>query len=177
MANSDSVASGAVDFRLLRERLERAVARHGHLSAGPQRDDVVQAAMLRMMNVIQKAGSSAAFSEGYLMRTLYTVTIDEIRAANRRAEVPLAEAGAVEPRAGSADPEKEQLARELGREILDCMGRLARPRRVAVSLYLLGNSGPESGRALGWSAKRVNNLVYRGLADLRRCLESKGVTP
>ena len=30
---------------------------------------------------------------------------------------------------------------------------------------------------LGWNAKRADNLVYRGLADLRRCLTAKGIEP
>ena len=30
---------------------------------------------------------------------------------------------------------------------------------------------------LGWDNKRTENLVYRGLADLRACLSGKGVTP
>ena len=111
------------------------------------------------------------------MRTLYTVTIDEIRAVARRGEVSIDDDRAAEPVASRADPEQRHLAHELGREILGCLALLARPRRVAVSLYLFGNSGPETARALHWSAKRVNNLVYRGLAELRRCLEAKGVAP
>ena len=29
----------------------------------------------------------------------------------------------------------------------------------------------------GWTTKRAENLVYRGLADLRQCLERKGLNP
>jgi RNA polymerase sigma-70 factor (ECF subfamily) len=35
---------------------------------------------------------------------------------------------------------------------------------------------PELGRLLGWNAKKAENLVYRGLADLRGCLTEKGVS-
>jgi RNA polymerase sigma-70 factor (ECF subfamily) len=36
---------------------------------------------------------------------------------------------------------------------------------------------PEASRILDWSAKRTENLVYRGLADLRECLTLKGMRP
>ena len=35
----------------------------------------------------------------------------------------------------------------------------------------------EAAGILDWSAKRVENLVYRGLADLRDCLAAKGFKP
>ena len=35
----------------------------------------------------------------------------------------------------------------------------------------------ETARRLGWTAKKAENLVYRGLKDLRRCLTARGMTP
>ena len=52
-----------------------------------------------------------------------------------------------------------------------------RPRRLAVTLHLQGHSVPEVGRLMGWSAKKADNLVYRGRADLRECLELRGIRP
>jgi RNA polymerase sigma-70 factor, ECF subfamily len=49
------------------------------------------------------------------------------------------------------------------------------PRRHAVTLNLQGHSVPDIGRLLGWTAKKAENLVYRGMADLRSCLSSKGI--
>ena len=43
--------------------------------------------------------------------------------------------------------------------------------------HLQGHTGPQAAALLGWDAKRTENLVYRGLADLRQCLEAKGVKP
>ena len=48
---------------------------------------------------------------------------------------------------------------------------------MAVTLYLQGHSVPEAARVLDWPAKRTENLVYRGLADLRECLMKKGIQP
>jgi RNA polymerase sigma-70 factor (ECF subfamily) len=46
-----------------------------------------------------------------------------------------------------------------------------------VTLYLQGHTVPETARVLDWPAKRADNLVYRGLADLRQCLLAKGLRP
>ena len=73
------------------------------------------------------------------------------------------------------DPERLAASSEIGRGILDCLSRMSRERRLAVTLYLQGHTVPEASRVLEWTAKRTENLVYRGLADLRECLLSKGL--
>jgi RNA polymerase sigma-70 factor (ECF subfamily) len=95
----------------------------------------------------------------------------------RRRETELEEV-VVEPAAvDAADPERSAASREIGEGVEDCLTRLVHDRRLAVTLYLQGHSVPEAARVLDWPAKRTENLVYRGLADLRACLESKGLRP
>jgi RNA polymerase sigma-70 factor (ECF subfamily) len=48
---------------------------------------------------------------------------------------------------------------------------------VAVWLYLLGHSIPEAAGLLAFDEKRTENLIYRGMADLRNCLRVKGLKP
>ena len=101
--------------------------------------------------------------------------MDEIRRVRRRRESDLDDEG-VEPVAiAQPDPERIAASREIGRGILDCLSRMSRERRLAVTLYLQGHSVPEASRVLDWTAKRTENLVYRGLTDLRECLMSKGL--
>src|SRR5688572_31583035 len=45
------------------------------------------------------------------------------------------------------------------------------------ALHLQGHSVPDIGKLMSWAPKKADNLVYRGLADLRECLVSKGVKP
>ena len=40
-----------------------------------------------------------------------------------------------------------------------------------MTLHLQGFRVAEVATALGWTEKQAENLVYRGLADLRICLE------
>jgi len=98
------------------------------------------------------------------------------------AEVPLegtpeaGQEGRLEPRA-AGDPESSASFRELGTAVRDCLTAASRERRLAVTLYLQGHTVPETARILGWDNKRAENLVYRGLADLRQCLLGKGHRP
>ena len=46
-----------------------------------------------------------------------------------------------------------------------------------MTLHLQGHSVPDAARVLDWPAKRTENLLYRGLANLRECLMNKGMQP
>jgi len=83
------------------------------------------------------------------------------------------------PEQPAADPNPEHTAhgRRVGDGIADCLQGIKAERRQAVVLYLKGYSVPDAAKVLGWSAKKTENLVYRGMADLRKCLERKGLRP
>jgi len=109
--------------------------------------------------------------------------VDEIRRRQRRPEIsldgsrePADQELHYEPRA-QGDPESSASFRELGAAVRDCLNCVKRDRRLAVALYLQGHSVPETARILGWELKRTDNLIYRGLADLRQCLMRKGHRP
>src|SRR4030095_2192143 len=82
----------------------------------------------------------------------------------------------LEPRA-QGDPEQDTSFGELGAAVRDCLVAMKRERRLAVMLHLQGHPVAEAARILDWSVKRTENLVYRGLADLRQCLACKGHRP
>lgn len=73
------------------------------------------------------------------------------------------------------DPERRIASREIGEGIRACLVDMIEPRRLAVLLHLHGFGLKESAGVLGWSQKRTDNLLYRGLADLRKCLAAKGL--
>jgi RNA polymerase sigma-70 factor (ECF subfamily) len=158
------------DASQLREVLVRAVSRVCPAWLQGQREDIVQDALLRVLPGIGRPGEQEPIqTTSYLWKAAYTATIDEIRRRTRRGEVALEE-NAVDRPVETSDP-------ELGLEIRDCLGRLAPPRRRAVGLYLLGFDAREAALTLGSGVKQVQNLMYRGIADLRRCLEAKGIRP
>lgn len=162
------------------EGVKKAVARVCPPWLSDRRDDLVQTAMIRVMRITeqerQKGEGNPSLPASYLKRVAYTVTIDEIRRLRARPETTSADASDAAPGSG-VDPEGGALGTEIAHAIRGCLRRLVEARRHAVTLYLLGHSVPESARMLEWTPKKTENSVYRGLADLRRCLTAKGVSP
>jgi RNA polymerase sigma-70 factor (ECF subfamily) len=160
----------------VREALVRAVVRVCPRWIADQADDLVQDALLRLLEIDRRKDGTADFSRSYLKKVAYNMVVDEIRRLQRRKEVPLEEEGP-EMHLPTPQPDPEQLCAsgESGQAIRDCLGRLIRPRRLAVTLHLQGHRGAEVARLLGWSAKQAENLIYRGLTDLRACLKTKGI--
>ncbi len=166
------------DFAEIRSRLRTCVRRVCPAWLRDHVEDIVQAGMVRLLEAGRKSGENGALATIHLRTVAYYAAMDEIRRHVRRREVPEEEGHAMEvTKSPAADPEREAAAREIERGIGDCMARLVRPRRLAVTLHLLGYSFPEVGRSLGWSTKKAEHLIYRGLDDMRRCLTTKGLTP
>ena len=165
-----------MDLEWVRRTIESAVGRHCPRWLAAQREDLVQTAMARILDRARPGDGDAEVNATYLWKTAHSVVLDELRRKRWQAERPLAPERATEVPACS-DPEREAVAREIGRLVRDCLKTLVGPRRRAVTLHLVGYAPAEAGALLAWSAKRVSNLVHRGLVDLRECLGEKGVGP
>ena len=171
-----------MDYAQLHRDLVRAVDRVCPRWMADRADDLVQVALMRVMEIQRKKEGTAELSGFYLKKVAYSAMIDEIRRLRRRQEVSLEgggedeeEAVVYDPAAPTPDPERASAGRQIGRAIRDCLGRMVPPRRHAVTLNLQGHSVPEIGRLLGWTTKKAENLVYRGMSDLRGCLDGKGI--
>ena len=172
----------SMDYTQLHRDLVKAVDRVCPRWMADRADDLVQVALMRVMEVQRKKEGTAELSGFYLKKVAYSALIDEIRRLRRRQEVSLEGSGPDEeesvvydPAAPGPDPERASAGREAGRAIRDCLGLMVAPRRHAVTLNLQGHSVPEIGKLMGWTPKKAENLVYRGMSDLRGCLGSKGI--
>lgn len=176
---SSSQGSGATpSYTELHERLQKAVTAVCPLWLTDQRDDLVQIAMLRVMDLQERSEGKRQFSSSYLWKVAHSALIDEIRRHRRRQEVAIEDATPVDlPATNSSSPEERARSREVGDGIRDCLAQMVPARREAVALKLQGHSVPQAAKILGWTAKKTENLVYRGLKDLQDCLSSKGLTP
>ena len=145
-------ADNLVDFARIRSSLVISVRRTCPRWLSDRADDIVQDAMLRVMEWQKKNENIGEPPSSYLWKVAYSATVDEIRRARRRRENPV------------------DLAQALSR----CLGRLLENRRLIVGFHLLGHTLAESEELSGWDGKKVQNLLYRGLADLRQCLSAKG---
>lgn len=172
------------DIAKLRERLSAAVARICPRSLRDHQEDLVQAGLIRVLRARQRQAGQRPLLDAYLKKVAYAVLVDEIRKAKSRPQVALAEDAATHPHSPATPgapvivtPEDQAGQLQLGRRIYECLSELKPQRRQAVALYLEGYTAPEAAQLLGWSRKRTENLIYRGLADLRERLRAKGVRP
>jgi RNA polymerase sigma-70 factor, ECF subfamily len=127
-------------------------------------------ALVRILEREQASEQNAVRTASYLWRVAFSVTADEFR--RRRSETGRLPGTGVRT-SGSDEP--STVGPDVGLAIRDCLSRLLEPRRLAVLLHLQGFRADESTRILHWDLKRVRNLTYRGLADLRQCLSGKSV--
>lgn len=164
------------DVEALRSRVVRAVRRACPPWLRNRAEDIVQNVLIQLL--AKRCETNPSFSAIYLEKAAYGATVDEIRRLSRTKENPVADEELIEAApASSADPERSASSFEIGEGIHECLAGLARPRRLAVTLWLLGCSVPEIARRRAWSFKRAHNLVYRGLDNLRACLLRKGFQP
>ena len=162
-----------LDVTAVHRTLTRAVRAVCPRRLESERDDLVQGALARVLT----ATRGGAVNATYVWKAASCALLDEVRSARRRREVPLAEGTAAGLRDRAPGPERALGAHALGVAVRRCLATLAPDRRRAVALHVLGYTPREAARVLDWSAKRVSNCVFRGLADLRACLKTKGIEP
>ena len=150
--------------------LRAAVRRACPGESAAQQEDLVQVALVRILERERADEQNTVRTASYLWRVAFSVTADELR--RRRSETRRLLGTDVKT---SELHEPSTLGPEVGLSIRDCLSRLAEERRLAVLLHLQGFRADEAMRILHWNLKRVRNLTYRGLADLRQCLSEKGV--
>jgi RNA polymerase sigma-70 factor (ECF subfamily) len=140
-------------------------------------DDIVQVALLRIMRIREHREGDAPPPASYLRKVAFSAMIDEIRRRRRRLEsaVPDHDPDATAHR--GHDPEQDAMAAQIAERLRRCLAALDRPRRIAVTLRLQGHGVSEAARLVGWDYKRMENLVHRGLAEMRKCLTAAGLKP
>lgn len=157
----------------IRQVLERAVNRICPRWMLSSRDDLVQSAMLRILEKHQSTEGNPGYQASYLYKTAHSVLVDEIRRIERRREQSLDQKA---PSLIADAPDPGQVTEEQGfvAALRECLKRMIEPRTLSVTLHLQGHRVPEIARLLGWRVKQADNNVYRGLIDLRECLTRKG---
>jgi RNA polymerase sigma-70 factor (ECF subfamily) len=174
----ESSASGSPDIERMSQLIARSVNRFCPPWLVSFQDDIVQNAMVRVLKTLEQREQGTAPPASYIWKVAYTATMDQIRKIRRSREVPLATVSALDGKADHhSDPFRDRAARELGEGIQHCLDRLDEKRRLVVGFHLLGHTLGEIEALLGWKPKTVRNRLYRGMADLRRCLIAKGLRP
>jgi len=143
-----------------------------------QAEDIVQNAILGVLQRHRRGGEELRTPSSYLMRAAHNALIDEVRRRFRRPSEVQGDTMELKPAVSPAPaPDDRASSIEIDQGIRGCLASLPQARRLAVTLHLLGYSSREAGQELGWTAKRAEHLTYRGLEQMRRCLTGKGLAP
>ncbi|MEM9554201.1 MAG: RNA polymerase sigma factor [Acidobacteriota bacterium] len=161
------------DFERIRTVLVAAVRKLCPAWLSAQVDDLVQDAMIRVIEARKRSETDEALRASYLWRAAHSAVIDEIRRRQRRPETAF-DPEAPDPASLGPGPERRAADREAGDALRDCLQTLIDSRRSAVLLYLHGHGVARIAELRQWNHKRAKNLIYRGLADLRDCMAKKG---
>ena len=151
------------ELEAVRLVLERAIRNRCFGLLASTQQDLVQAAMLRILERDRREDSRRR-GASYVWKVAQSVIVDELRRLGR--ERRMVEDASREKRSW-ADPAS-------GIQLRQCLGQLEDRRRMAVTFHLSGLRIPEIARAAGWTEKTAENLVYRGLDDLRALLGEAG---
>jgi len=165
--------------------LRNAIAAHCPKDMGLHVDDLVQDASLRLWRALSSEREIQNVAS-YLHRIAATVTIDAIRRIKARREEQMQlspeqdrESAGAQEFIQHADPRPSPEAVAERQRILvlvnEILGGFPENRRRALGLHFQGFTTLEIGNLLGWREAKARNLVYRGLADLRRQLLAQGV--
>ena len=167
----------AASAELLVRRVRAAVRRSCPPWLASQSEDIAQEVLLQLFRKLRRGEGEDGFSTIYLLKAAHGVTVDEIRRRSRRREQTGREDEMVEVPRNQPDPEQTAHGHSVGREIRRCLEMIVPARRIAVVLRLLGCSVPEIARRLGCPPKSADNRLYRGMKNLRDCLQTRGITP
>lgn len=155
--------------------LARAVERVCPRWLKDQQEDLVQSALIRVIEIVQRGDGERDVASAYLWRVAHNAVVDEIRRRGRWQQVSIEDqVGPAAPLSTLPSPEQHYAGQQIHRAVRACLGHLVPSRKVAVTLYTLGHRASQIADRMDWSHKRAKNLIYRGLADMRRCLTKKG---
>ena len=146
------------------------IQKYDLLKYGLDPEDIMQDVRIKIWNLIRS--QRKVYSHGsYIKRIINSAVIDQLRKLRRQDNL--------------FSHEKQKQISELGRPydndavrkkafqemVAGGVERLINSRRQVVKLYFLGYSIQEISSYLNWSIDRTRNLLYRGLADLRKHLK------
>ena len=161
------------EYRQLLQDYSRFIAgqvqRYDLPKYGLDPEDINQDVKLRIWKLLQ-SGRMIRNLPAYFRRIIHSVVIDQLRKRRRDENLYAHERS---KRISEQDllyrretARQQALEETVGRAV----NRLIRSRRQVVKLYLLNLSIQEIASYLKWTQDKTRNLLYRGLADLRKSL-------
>jgi len=157
--------AGFIRFHILKFNLGRF---------GLDPDDISQDVRLRLWKLLHSEKKVDNYAS-YIRKIVDSAVIDQLRRWKREEGIVRTEKNnKIAELELTYNPEIERLAR-LKEIIAHCVEGLIPSRKRVVKLYLLGMNTEEIATHLGWSQDKTRNLLYRGLADLKKLLRERDI--
>jgi RNA polymerase sigma factor (sigma-70 family) len=153
--------------------IKGSILKLGLEKKGIDPEDVIQEVRIKIWKKF-KSEKKSLWHPSYIYRVVDSTLIDCIRKAR-------VQDGLIQHRIREMlqenDPPSGSSARDsrLWDKLAGAADSLPGPRRQVVKLFMLNLSIEEISLCLHWSLNRTRNLLYRGLNDLRKMLNDKGV--
>ena len=137
-------------------------------------DDLSQEIKVKLWKVFQDEKNIHNYSS-YIRKIVDSTVIDQLRRLRRQSSII-----SVEKRKRISDHKTQyNMASSPERNYTEIIGKavdtLMESRKKAVRLFLLNMTLEEISIYLNWSKDKTRNLLYRGLADLKKILREQGI--
>lgn len=137
-------------------------------------DDIHQEVKIKIWNVLTDEKKIENYAS-YIRKIVNSTVIDHIRRIRREERILFSEIQRkIAERRGTYKKERidEKNYKNILRQSVDF---LLDSRKKVVKLYLLNMTLEEIAEYFNWSLHKTRNLLYRGLNDLKKILQEKGI--
>ncbi len=135
-------------------------------------DDIAQHILIALWKVTSRE-QEISHPSSYIYRTAVREAVRIVRKEQRKTETDVA---STEYSALVRTPEELAESKQLGLHIKESLQDIAGDRQRATKAHLAGFTVEEMMEMFDWPYNRARNLIARGMADLRKGLQSRGVT-
>lgn len=137
-------------------------------------DDIFQEVKIKLWRILNDEKRIGNYSS-YIKKIVDSTVIDHIRRCRREKGIFLLEKQKkISETKGRYEDERSQ-SRPLYDKIGEVVESLIESRKKVVKLYLLNLTIEEISILFDWSKDKTRNLLYRGLADIKRKLRETGI--
>jgi len=166
------------ELRLLLDRFYSLIKIH-IIKFNPQRfgldpDDISQEIRIKIWRLLHSEKNIKNYSS-YIKKIVNSSVIDLLRKCKRDEGVVFSEKQKRISEVKGIYPATIPLDEVLRERVAEAVNSLIESRRNVVRLHLLEMTIEEISAFYGWSMNKTRNLLYRGLADLKRALKSKEI--
>lgn len=140
-----------------------------------EQDDLLQSIYVKIYKIFEKNEKKIGFQRSYINRIVDSVVIEAIKRSRRETKALNELNHTLTAGQGLAHAKSLLQSSDVKEIVLNSLAELEESRRCVINLYLSGMDFDEIARLQKWSLGKTSSLFYRGLKDLKRKLEKRGI--